>query len=73
MSTVYPFMQRAGMIEVGAPRNGRPSYRWVQGWEVVLPAEGKPGGRGVLTSIPMRYREAQALLKEARNLSKESR
>ena len=30
----FPRIERAEMIEVGAPRKGRPGYRWVQGWHV---------------------------------------
>ena len=57
-----PFVSRATCnIEVGAPRNGRPGYRWVQGWQVNY----APGR----VSIPMRRSEAYALLREelARN------
>jgi hypothetical protein len=47
----YPCMERDCMIEVGAPRRGRPSYRWVQGWVVHY----APGRR----SIPLRYNDAR--------------
>lgn len=53
----YP-IERGPLIEVGRPRRGRPSYAWVQGWIVRYSA--------TLTSIPMRYREAQALAQKER-------
>lgn len=27
-------IERGDLIEIGAPRNGRPGYRWVQGWRI---------------------------------------
>lgn len=55
-----PFVSRATCdIEVGAPRNGRPGYRWVQGWQVNY----APGR----VSTPMRRADAFALLREELN------
>jgi hypothetical protein len=42
------------MVEIGAPINGRPGYRWVRGWEVKSPQTGR-------YSTPMRYRDALVL------------
>ena len=52
-----PFISRATCdIEVPSPRNGRPGYRWVQGW-VVNYAPGR-------ISLPMRRAEALNVLRE---------
>lgn len=53
----YPHIERGPDIEVGAPRNGRPGYRWVGGWVVrYSPSR---------VSTPMRLREARELLHQA--------
>lgn len=47
----FPKLEKGERIEIPAPRNGRPGYRWVQGW-IVCYAEHR-------TSIPMRHKEAR--------------
>lgn len=55
----YPYMVRStSPVEVGSPRNGRPGYRWVQGWIVVF--------SDTRTSQPERYRDAQDTLRWAK-------
>ncbi|QOR55740.1 MAG: hypothetical protein YHS30scaffold667_36 [Phage 65_10] len=54
----YPLLERSTDVEVPSPRRGRPSYRWVTGW-VVRYSESR-------VSTPMRYREAQILLRQVR-------
>jgi hypothetical protein len=49
-------------VEVGAPRNGRPGYRWVQGWIVRYGPNRE--------SSPMRRRDAIVALREARDSAK---
>lgn len=50
-----PTLERGPNIEIGAPRNGRPGYRWVQGWIVRWgPSH---------TTAPMRLNEARDLLR----------
>lgn len=59
MKTDCPRIERAEhSIEVPSPRNGKPGYRFVQGWVVRYSLH--------RASIPMRYREAQELLREER-------
>lgn len=60
VKTIYPRIVRAECrVEVPArDRKGRPYYRWVGGW-VVQYQEGRE-------SLPMRYREAQATLRQAK-------
>ena len=47
----FPKLEKDVQIEVPAPRNGRPGYRWAQGW-IVRYAEHR-------TSMPMRLMEAR--------------
>lgn len=54
----YPRLERGPMIEVPRPRNGKPSYAWVQGW-IVKYSETRE-------SVPCTYHEAIDLLKEAK-------
>lgn len=57
--TPWPTLERADcQIEVPYCRNGRPGYRWVQGWIVRY---GKD-----YTSIPTTLADARALLETAR-------
>lgn len=56
-------IRRGCRIEVGCTVRGRPSYRWVQGWQVLDPRTGR-------WSVEMRYRYA---LMEARELSSASK
>lgn len=59
MNPTYPYMMRATCnIEVGAPRNGRPGYRWVQGWVVRYGPDRE--------SIPLRRADAVNELRLAR-------
>ncbi len=63
MNQTFPYMMRAACnVEVGAPRNGRPGYRWVQGWVVRYGPDRE--------SVPMRRRDAVAALREARDSAK---
>lgn len=56
----YPRLERAPFqIEVGAPRRGRPGYRWVQGWIVKFNPQ--------LESTAMRRNEALSVYQEAKN------
>ncbi len=59
MKTDYPRIERAEhSIEIPSTRNGRPGYRFVQGWIVRYSMH--------RSSLAMRYREAQGLLREER-------
>ncbi len=51
MNNVKSIIRKGLMIEVGFCRNNRPSYRWVQGWEVKNLQTGN-------WSTPMRYFDA---------------
>jgi len=51
MNTAHLFLSFP--IEVPAPRNSRPSYRWAPGWAAARP--------GVATTQPLRLREWQAM------------
>ncbi len=63
MNQTYPYMMRATCnVEVGAPRNGRPGYRRVQGWIVRYGPDRE--------SSPMRRRDAIVALREARDSAK---
>ena len=50
-------------IEVGFTRNGRPGYRWTQGYYVCDPAKGEPLGNAKIYP-PMIRREAYAFARE---------
>lgn len=59
MKTEYPRIERAQhKIEIPSNRNGKPGYRFVQGWIVRYSVH--------RASLPMQYREAQGLLIEER-------
>lgn len=58
----YPRLERACLIEVSKPRNGRPGFAWVQGWKVRYSETRE--------SVPMRLSDARALLCDAREASK---
>lgn len=55
---VFPRLERGCSIEVPAPRDGRPGYRWVQGWCVVYSATRR--------SMETTYADAVGLLEKAR-------
>lgn len=55
----YPMIERACMLEIPRPKNGRPSYVWVQGWKVRYSADRE--------SMPLRLADARALLAEERS------
>ncbi len=59
MESRYPWIERSCMIEIPAPRRGRPGYRWVQGWIVRYSPD--------RTSMPMRRYEAINAMREARD------
>lgn len=52
----YPRIVESGRIEVAAPRNGRPGYRWVTGWAIEYSATHR--------TVPMRLAEARAYLRD---------
>lgn len=54
----YPRLERGPMIEVPSPRNGRPGYRWVDGW-IVRFSESR-------TSTPVTLKEAREWLQAAK-------
>lgn len=56
MKEQFPRLERGPLIEVSAPRRGRPGYQWVQGW-IVRYSESR-------VSMPMRYNEARGVLRE---------
>jgi len=51
------FIRPGHRIEVGCTRRGRPSYRWVQGWQVFDPTTGR-------WSVEMRRKDAIAMAKQ---------
>jgi hypothetical protein len=53
-----PVLRRGAGIEVPTTRNGRPRYRWVQGWFIDY-------GHGRVSTL-MRLAEARAVLREAK-------
>lgn len=55
---LYPRMVRDCQIEIPCIRDGRPGYKWVQGWTVEYSQHHR--------TIPMRYKEARLVLKEAK-------
>lgn len=59
IKSVYPILKRGADIEVGAPRRGRPGYRWVAGWIVQYSKDRE--------STPMRLTEARAELRRAKD------
>ncbi len=55
----FPRMERACLIEVPAPRNGRPGYRWTQG-RVIHYSENR-------VSMPVQFSEAKSMLAQAKD------
>lgn len=60
METKYPRVERGPAIEVPRLTRGRPSYRWVQGWQI------RHSETRVTT--PMRRAEALAVFRELRDV-----
>lgn len=58
MSAKFPILERGCRIEIPAPRNGRPGYRWVEGWTVRYSE--------TRVSLPMRRNEALEELARAK-------
>lgn len=58
MNEKYPRLERGPKIEVPRLCNGRPGYKWVEGW-IVKYSETRE-------SVPCTYHEARDLLKEAK-------
>lgn len=58
MSEKFPILERACDLEIPCPKNGRPGYRWVQGW-IVRYSETR-------ASLPMRRNEALGELARAK-------
>lgn len=56
MAQEFPKIERGCNIEVPHCRNGRPGYRWVQGWVVRYSKD--------RVSLPMRLNEARDYLRE---------